>query len=47
MRIWAGDKPTDEPGQNLVEVTVGEWMMNSSVFGSNVAVVSNPRTNVP
>ena len=32
------------PGQNLVEERVGEWMMNSSVCVSNVAVVSIPLT---
>ena len=31
------------PGQNLIEVKVGESIINSIVFLSYVAVVSNPK----
>lgn len=34
-------------GQELTDETVGEWMRNSSVLKSKVAVVSRPRTNEP
>ena len=35
------------PGQNLIEVMVGECKINSSEFSSYVAVVSKPRMLVP
>jgi hypothetical protein len=34
-------------GVELTAVSVGEWMMNSCVEASYVAVVSSPRRNVP
>ena len=35
------------PGHHLMEVNVGEFIINSSVDGSYVAVVSRPLIKVP
>jgi hypothetical protein len=52
---WRDDESTlltgcthpKQPGHHLMDVSVGESMMNSSVSLSNVAVVSRPRTLLP
>lgn len=36
-----------QPGHHFMDVSVGESMMNSSLAGSNVAVVSSPLTLDP
>jgi hypothetical protein len=45
-KAWFAQRPKP-PGQYFVDVTVGEWIINSFVYRSKVAVVSRPATFDP